>query len=77
MAKETTEEYRSNMTIHLTRISGDIEHIKENIVSINENVKLINGRLRKAENNIIGMKSVGFTLYAIIGIILTWLGIKD
>ena len=77
MAKETTEEYRSNITIHLTRISGDIEHIKENIVSINENVKLINGRLRKAENNIIGMKSVGFTLYAIIGIILTWLGIKD
>ncbi len=40
-------------------------------------MKLINGRLRKAEHDIIGMKSVGFTLYAIIGIILTWLGIKD
>jgi peptidoglycan hydrolase CwlO-like protein len=77
MSKDNTEEYRNNITMHLTRMSGDIEHIKESIASINENVKLINGRLRKAENNITGMKSVGFTLYAIIGIILTWLGVKE
>ena len=77
MSRDNTEEYRNNITMHLTRMSGDIEHIKESIASINENVKLINGRLRKAENNITGMKSVGFTLYAIIGIILTWLGVKE
>lgn len=28
MKQDKTEEYRNNITLHLTRISGDIEHIK-------------------------------------------------
>ena len=31
MKKSNTEEYRNNITIHLTRISSDIEHIKEKV----------------------------------------------
>ena len=76
MKKDKTEEYRNNITLHLTRISGDIEHIKEKVNDNNKHLLRINGRLRKAENNITSMKSIGFTLYAIIGVILTWLGIQ-
>ena len=76
MKKGSIEEYRNNITLHLTRISVDLEHIKEKVIDNNKQLLRINGRLRKAENNITGMKSIGFTLYAIIGAILTWLGIE-
>ena len=29
------------------------------------------------ENNITGIKSVGLTLYTVIGVVLTWLGVKE
>ena len=56
MKKESLDEYRSNITLHLTRVSGDIEHIKENVESINKHLNLINGRFRTAENNITAVK---------------------
>ena len=74
---DNTEEYRTNITMHLTRISGDIEHIKEKVNDNNLKLNQINGRVRKAENNITGIKSIGATLYAVIGVILTWLGLKQ
>ena len=77
MKKGSVEEYRHNITLHLTKMNGDIEHIKENIISINDNVKAINGRLRTAENNITAIKTVGTTLTFIIGCILTWFGIQE
>ncbi len=76
MKKEDIADYRSNITMHLTRMSGDIEHIKEKVNDNNKQLLRINGRLRKAENSITSMKSIGFTLYAIIGAVLTWLGIE-
>ena len=76
MKKDSTEEYRTNITLHLTRISGDIEHIKEKVNDNNKQLSIINGRLRKAENSITSIKSIGITLYSIIGVILTWLGIE-
>ena len=76
MKKDKTEEYRTNITLHLTRISGDIEHIKEKVNDNNKHLELINGRLRKAENSITSIKSIGITLYTIIGAILTWFGIQ-
>ena len=77
MKKGSIEEYRNNITLHLTRISVDIEHIKEKVNDNNKHLEIINGRLRTAENNITGMKSVGLTLYAVIGAALTYLGIKE
>ena len=77
MKKGSTEEYRNNITLHLTRMSVDIEHIKEKVNDNNKHLEIINGRLRAAENNITGMKSVGLTLYAVIGAALTYLGVKE
>ena len=31
----------------------------------------------KAENNITSIKSIGITLYSLMGVILAWLGIKE
>ena len=76
MAKESTQEYRNNITIHLTRISGDLEHIKEKVNANNKHLERINGRLRTAESNITTIKTIGSTLTIVVGIILTWLGIK-
>mgnify|MGYP003133640308 FL=1 len=75
MKKYSIDEYRNNITMHLTRMSGDLEHIKEKVNENNRHLEKINGRLRRAENNISSMKAIGITLYSIIAIILTWLGI--
>jgi tetrahydromethanopterin S-methyltransferase subunit F len=75
MKKESLDEYRSNLTLHLTRVSGDIEHIKETVESINKHLSLINGRLRAAENNITAVKTVGGTITFLVGVVLAWLGI--
>jgi len=72
-----TEEYRNGITVHLVRICGDVEHIKEKVVENNKHLRHINGRLRKAENNITAIKTIGSTLTIVIGIVLTWLGIQE
>ena len=76
MKKDKTEEYRTNITLHLTRISGDIEHIKEKVDLTNEHLEKINGRLRTAENNITAIKTTGITLYTVLGALLAWFGIS-
>ena len=73
---DKTEEYRTNTTIHLVRISGDVEHMKESLASVVAHLEKINGRLRIAENNITAMKTIGSTLTVVIGVILTWLGVS-
>jgi chromosome segregation ATPase len=77
MGKNNLEEYRNSITVHLVRICSDVEHIKDKVNKNNEHLERINGRLRTAENNITGIKSIGITLYAIIGVVLGWLGIKQ
>ena len=69
------EEYRNNITLHLTRMSGDIEHIKEKVDLSNKHLEKINGRLRTAEKEISWVKGIGGTFVFVIGTILTWLGI--
>ena len=76
MKTKSTNEYRNDITLHLVRISGDLEHIKEKVISNNKHLEKINGRLRDAEKNITVIKSIGSTLTFIIGVILTWLGVQ-
>ena len=58
---------------------ADIHHQynREKFDVIIKHLEKINGRLQKAENNITGIKSIGITLYAMIGVALAWLGIKE
>ena len=72
MSKELSK-YRNNITLHLTRISGDIEHIKEKVDSNNEHLKAINGRLRSAETSISWIKGIGSTIAFIVSICIGFL----
>ena len=67
------DEYRNNITLHLARISGDIEHIKERVDSNNQYLKAINGRLRSAENSISWIKGIGSTIAFIVSICIGFL----
>ena len=66
------EEYRTNITLHLTRMSGDIEHIKEKVNDNNKHLLRLNGRVKENEVAISRMKGIGGTLSAIIIAILGW-----
>ncbi len=70
-------EFEKDITLQLTKISSDLGHIKEKVNANFNHLEKVNGRLNKAENNLTGIKSIGITLYAIIGIVLAWLGIKE
>ena len=66
------EEYRTNITLHLTRMSGDIEHIKEKVNDNNKHLLNLNGRVRNNEVAISRIKGIGGTISAIIIAILGW-----
>tara|TARA_R100000808_G_scaffold24947_1_gene59749 strand:- start:26052 stop:26297 length:246 start_codon:yes stop_codon:yes gene_type:complete len=69
------DEYRTDVTLHLIRIGGDIEHIKEDMSEVKEQLTKINGRVRETESSITAIKAIGSTITVVIGVILTWLGI--
>ena len=71
------EEYRTNITLHLTRMSGDLEHIKEKVNDNNKHLLNLNGRVRNNEVAISRIKGIGGTLSAIILAILGWFKIGN
>ena len=66
------DEYRNNITLHLTRMSGDLEHIKEKVNDNNKHLLNLNGRVRNNEVAISRIKGIGGTISAIIIAILGW-----
>tara|TARA_R110002033_G_scaffold159973_1_gene196218 strand:- start:201 stop:455 length:255 start_codon:yes stop_codon:yes gene_type:complete len=72
---EITEKYRTDVTLHLVKITGELAHIREKVESNHTHLEKINGRLTTAEHSITAMKTIGSTLTITIGIILTWLGL--
>ena len=72
---ENTEKYRSDITLHLVRISGDVEHIKESLSSVINHLEKINGRLRYAENSISAIKAIGITITTLLTIAIGFVGI--
>ena len=66
------DEYRTNITLHLTRMSGDIEHIKEKVNDNNKHLLNLNGRVRNNEVAISRIKGIGGTLSAIMIATLGW-----
>jgi hypothetical protein len=71
------DEYRNNITLHLTRMSGDIEHIKEKVNDNNEHLLRLNGRVKDNEVAISRMKGIGGTVSAIVIAILGWFKMGD
>ena len=69
------KDFEKDITVHLTRISGDVEHIKTDIGDIKEHLAKMNGRVRQTEKDISWMRGIGGTFVFIISALLTWLGI--
>jgi len=72
---ESTEEYRTNTTVHLVRISGDVGHMKESLASVLMHLEKINGRLRYTENSISAIKAIGITITTFLTIAIALIGV--
>ena len=66
----SNDNYRDEVMTHL-------KYIKEKVDACECHLEQLNGRVRKTENNITMIRSIGITLYALIGVALTWLGVKE
>ena len=73
---KSTEVYRTEVTLHLVRITGELAHIREKVEANHSHLEKINGRLTKTEHSVTAIKTIGTTLTIVIGTILTWLGIS-
>tara|TARA_R110002012_G_scaffold320339_1_gene543313 strand:- start:19331 stop:19543 length:213 start_codon:yes stop_codon:yes gene_type:complete len=69
MKTKNTDNYRDEVMTHL-------KYIKERVDINSDKLDKVNGRVRKAENNITAIKTTGITLYTAIGAMLTWLGMN-
>tara|TARA_Y100000401_G_scaffold66066_1_gene52716 strand:- start:2612 stop:2821 length:210 start_codon:yes stop_codon:yes gene_type:complete len=67
----------SKVKEHRDEVMTHLKYIKERVDVNSDKLDKINGRVRKTENDITGIKATGITLYTIIGLVLTWLGLRD
>ena len=68
MKTKNIDDYRDGVMTHLM-------YIKEKVDANFEHLEKVNGRLNKAENNITKLKTVGTTLFSILSIAITLVGI--
>ena len=75
MKIKSTRDFETDITLHLTRISGDVEHIRERVDIAVRHLELMNGRLRTAENSLAAHKAVGITVVTALTIAISVIGI--
>ena len=68
MKTKNINDYRDGVMTHLM-------YIKEKVDANFEHLEKVNGRLNKAENNIAKLKAIGATLFSILGVAITLVGI--
>ena len=64
------DEYRENITIHLIRITGDLEYLKEKVDNCENHLERINGRVRVTENWIYWIFGIGSAITFILSIMI-------
>ena len=68
MKTKDFNDYRDGVMTHLM-------YIKEKVDANFEHLEKVNGRLNKAENNIAKLKAIGATLFSILGVAITLVGV--
>ncbi len=68
MKTKSTDKYRGEVMTHLM-------YIKEKVDANHSHLERVNGRLNKAENNISKIIAIGTTVFSIIGIAITLIGV--
>ena len=59
-------EYREQITLHLVRITGDLEYLKEKVDNCENHLEKINGRVRKTENQVYWILGVGAAITTVL-----------
>ena len=67
------EEHREFVISALTELKSDTEHIKETMEKNEQQLNQINGRVRKAEEEVSFIKGVGSVLGVLFGASIGWL----
>ena len=75
MKTKDIKEFETDITIHLTRISGDVEYTKQRVDLVVKHLEVMNGRLRTAENSLAAHKAVGITMVTVLTIAISLVGI--
>tara|TARA_Y100000401_G_scaffold111043_1_gene108868 strand:- start:963 stop:1196 length:234 start_codon:yes stop_codon:yes gene_type:complete len=75
MKTKNTKNFETDITLHLTRMSGDIEHIKERVDIAVIHLEKMNGRLRTAENSLSAHRAVGITMVTVLTIAISLVGV--
>ena len=75
MKTKNTKNFETDITVHLTRMSGDIEHIKKRVDLAVVHLEKLNGRLRTAENSLSAHKAVGITIATVLTIAVSIVGV--
>ena len=68
MKTKNIDDYRDGVMTHLM-------YIKERVDANFEHLERVNGRLNKAENNITKLKAIGATLFSLLTIAITLVGV--
>ena len=68
MKTKNIDDYRDGVMTHLM-------YIKEKVDANFEHLERVNGRLNKAENNITKLKAIGATLFSLLTIAITLVGV--
>jgi|TARA_R100001129_G_scaffold59402_1_gene40610 hypothetical protein len=68
MKTKNTDEYRGEVMTHLA-------YIKEKVDANFEHLERVNGRLNRAENDIVKLKTIGLTLFTILTVAISLVGI--
>ena len=71
--KKNLEEHREFVISALTELKSDTEHIKETMEKNEQQLNQINGRVRKAEEEVSFIKGVGSVLGVLFGASIGWL----
>jgi hypothetical protein len=75
MKTKDIKEFETDITVHLTRISGDVEYTKQRVDLVVKHLEVMNGRLRTAENSLAAHKAVGITMVTVLTIAISLVGI--
>ncbi len=75
MKTKDIKEFETDITVHLTRISGDVEYTKQRVDLVVKHLEFMNGRLRTAENSLAAHKAVGISMVTILTIAISLVGI--
>ena len=70
--KYTTQKHREWVTLALTRIKSDAEHIKEKVTANEEHLSKLNGRIGKTENSISRIQGIGSAIVVFFSVCFSY-----